>query len=222
MLFGILSCQESKLSCIARSSDEKATLKKVVERLSRNLKSFEDGRKLFENYLNTVKGVIGDKSILVIDGGDITKNCATKMEGIASVRDGSTGEYRKGYHTLGITALTTERKLLIPVYTKVFTSEEEGFVSEDEEVLNGLRFLSKHFKKGNIRTFDRGFDYNQYYKYLLSHRENFVIRAKKNRDVLYHGEKINILKLAHKFKGKYSHRLQDFCNTDKTAVQTAG
>ena len=130
MLFGILSCQESKLSCIARTLDEKATLKKVIERLSRNLKSFESGGKLFENYLNTVKGVIGDKSILVIDGGDITKNCATKMEGIASVRDGSTGEYRKGYHTLGITALTTEIKLPIPVYTKVFTSEEEGFVSE--------------------------------------------------------------------------------------------
>ena len=48
-----------------------ATLKKVIERLSRNLKSFESGGKLFENYLNTVKGVIGDKSILVIDGGDI-------------------------------------------------------------------------------------------------------------------------------------------------------
>ena len=120
------------------------------------------------------------------------------------MRDGSTGEYRKGYHTLGITALTTERKLPIPVYTKVFTSEEEGFVSEDEEVLNGLRFLSKHFKKGNISTFDRVLDYNQYYKYLLSHRENFVIRAKKNRDLLYHGEKINILKLAQKYKGKFS------------------
>ena len=97
MLFGILSCQESKLSCIARSLDEKSTLKKVIERLSRNLKSFESGGKLFENYLNTIKGVIGDKSILVIDGGDITKNCATKMEGIALVRDGSTDEYRKGY-----------------------------------------------------------------------------------------------------------------------------
>ena len=91
---------------------------------------FKSGGKLFENYLNTVKGIIGDKSILVIGGGDITKNCATKMEGIASVRDGSTGEYRKGCHTLGTTALTTEIKLPIPVYTKVFTSEEEGFVSE--------------------------------------------------------------------------------------------
>lgn len=29
-----------------------------------------------------------------------------------------------------------------------------------------MRFLSKHFNKSNIRTFDRGFDNNQYYKYL--------------------------------------------------------
>ena len=48
MLFGILSSQESKLSCIARSLDEKTTLKNVIERLSRNLKSFEGGVKLFE------------------------------------------------------------------------------------------------------------------------------------------------------------------------------
>ena len=68
MLFGILSCQESKLSRIARTLEEKATIKKVIERLSRNLKSFESGGKLFENSLNTVKGVIGDKSIIVIDG----------------------------------------------------------------------------------------------------------------------------------------------------------
>ena len=104
-------------------------MKKVIERLSRNLKAFENGGKLFENYLNTIKDVIRDKSILVIDGGKITKNCTTKMEGIASVRDGSTGEYRKGYHTLEISALPSERKLPIPVYTKVFTNEEEGFAS---------------------------------------------------------------------------------------------
>lgn len=89
------------------------------------------------------KSVIGDKSILVIDGSDITKSCATKMECIASVRDGSTGEYRNGYHTMGITALTREKKLPVPVYNKIYSSEEAGFISEDEEVLNGLRFFNK-------------------------------------------------------------------------------
>ena len=204
MLFGVLSSNDSKLSSIGRCLNEKISLKKVIERLSRNLKNFADREVLFNNYLKSVKSVIGDKSLLVIDGGDITKPCATKMEDIAIVRDGSTGAYRNGYHTMGITALSSERKLPIPVYTNVYTSEEKSFVSEDDEVLKGLKFLSKHFKKSNIRTFDRGFDNNKYYQYLLSHKEKFVIRAKKNRDVIYNGKKINIFKLANNFKGKYS------------------
>lgn len=203
MIYGILSSNDSKLSNIARCLGEEISLKKCIERLSRNLKNFENGGKLFENYLKSVKSLLNSHSILVIDGGDITKTYAKSMESLSIVRDGSTGEYKSGYHTLGITALSQTRKLPIPVYTKVYSSEENGFVSEDEEVLNGLKFLSKHFKKSNIRTFDRGFDNNRYYRYLISHSENFVIRAKKNRDVIYKGKRINVLKLAHQFKGKY-------------------
>ena len=43
----------------------------------------------------------------------VTKNCATKMEGIASVRDGSTGEYRKGYHTFLINGETQKYFVMI-------------------------------------------------------------------------------------------------------------
>ena len=203
MIYGVLSSNDSKLSNVARHLNEGISLKKCIERLSRNLKNFENGGKLFENYLKSVKSLLNSHSILVIDGGDITKTYAKSMEGLSTVRDGSTGEYKSGYHTLGITALSSVRKSPIPVYTKVYSSEEDGFVSEDEEVIIGLEFLSKHFKKINIRTFDRGFDNNRYYRYLISNRENFVIRAKKNRDVLYNGKRINVLKLAHKFKGKY-------------------
>ena len=64
-------------------------------------------------------------------------------------------------------------------------------------------FFNKRFKKSNIRAFDRGFDNNRYYKYLLSYKENFVIKAKKKRDVIYNQKKINILELANRFKGKY-------------------
>jgi hypothetical protein len=43
---------------------------------------------------------------------------------------------------------------------------------------------------------------------LIDHREKFVIRAKKNRNVVYKGETINILTLAERFKGKYSLKYQ--------------
>ena len=105
---------------------------------------------------------------------------------------------------MGISALTPKKKMPILVYTRIYSALEDGFVSEDEETLQGLEFLSNHFERNNIRAFDRGYDNNRYYDYLIKHNEKFVIRAKKNRDVLYKGERINILALAHRFKGKYS------------------
>ena len=66
------------------------------------LQSFCDGKELFEEYLKAVKSQINDKTILIVDGSDITKDHTTKMEGMAKVRDGSTGEYKPGYHILDL------------------------------------------------------------------------------------------------------------------------
>lgn len=208
MIYGILSAQSCHLSKIARKLDEKTSLKKSIERLSRNLKDFNDGEKLFDNYVNKDKSCMNEKTILIVDGSDITKPCSPKMEYIATVRDGSTGEYRDGYHTLGVTALSAERKMPICVYTRVYSAEEPGFISENKEVLKALDYLSKHFKKDNVRAFDRGYDANIFYERLIDTEEAFVIRAKKNRDVLCQGKRVNILDLAKRYKGKYSLKFQ--------------
>ena len=166
MIFGILSSQSCMLSEISRKLNEKTSVKKIIDRLSRNLGNFNNGEILFGNYLKAIKSQIDDKTILIVDGSDITKDYTTKMEGIQVVRDGSTGEYKLGYHTLGISALTPEKKMPIPVYSRVYSATESGFVSEDEETIKGLRFLSNHFKRNNIRAFDRGYDNNKYYAYI--------------------------------------------------------
>ena len=49
--------------------------------------------------------------MLIVDGSDITKNYTTKAECIATGRDGSTGEYKLGYHTIEVTALTSKKCL---------------------------------------------------------------------------------------------------------------
>jgi len=203
MIYGILSSQSSHLSKIGRALDEKAGLKRTIDRLSLNLSEFDVEEELLENYVNRNKNTFTDRTILIIDGSDITKPCSRKMECISRVRDGSTGEYGDGYHTLGVTALTPEKKMPVGVYTRVYSATEKDFVSEDEEVLKALKFLGKQFKKSNIRAFDRGYDANVYYEYLIKSKEKFIIRAKKNRDVIYKGERINIMKLANRFKGKY-------------------
>ena len=203
MIYGLLSGQSCHLSNIGRALDETIKIKKTIERLSRNLSAFTKWDMLLNNYVRKVRGCLSNKAILIIDDSDIIKPCSTKMEGLAKVRDGSTGEYGMGYHMLDVAALTPEHKSPIPVYTRVYSAEEEGFISADDEVLKALEFLRTYFARNNIRAFDRGFDANIYYLNLLAHKEKFIIRTKVNRNVIYKDKVINILELAKKFKGKF-------------------
>ena len=208
MIYGILASKSCLLSEIGRNLNEKIPLKKTVTRLSRNLNDFDGGEELFEAYMKTIKKRYNDKSVLIIDGSDITKPASTKLEGLCEVRDGSTGEIGIGYHTIGA-AVLSDRKLPYGVYSKIYSSRETDFVSEDNEIIKCFEFLSKHFANSNIRTMDRGYDCNKYYEYFIKHNEKFIIRAKKNRNVIYKGKTINILKLANTFKGKYKLEFKD-------------
>lgn len=208
MIYGILASKSCLLSEIGRNLNEKIPLKKTVTRLSRNLNDFDGGEELFEAYMKTIKNRYNDKSVLIIDGSDITKPASTKLEGLCEVRDGSTGEIGIGYHTIGA-AVLSDRKLPYGVYSKIYSSRETDFVSEDNEIIKCFEFLSKHFANSNIRTMDRGYDCNKYYEYFIKHNEKFIIRAKKNRNVIYKGKTINILKLANTFKGKYKLEFKD-------------
>ena len=209
MLYGMLESQSTHLSNISRALKEDITLKKTIDRLSRNLGQFTENDIIIENYMDVVKKNTNELSVLIIDNSDISKPYSEMLDSLCKVRDGSTGEITTGYHLLEITALTKEHKMPMPVYTRVYSSTENGFISEDEEVLNGLKHLTKHFGKTGIRTLDRGYDANVYYKYFLRNNEKFIIRAKKDRNVRHNGKTVNILELANKYKGKYSMKFKD-------------
>lgn len=209
MLYGMLESQSTHLSDISRALKEDITLKKTVERLSRGLGRFNENEIIMENYLDIVKNNTKEISVLIVDNSDISKPYSEMLDSLCEVRDGSTGEITTGYHLLEITALTKGFKMPTPVYTRVYSSTEKDYVSEDEEVLGGLKYISRHFGKSGIRTMDRGYDSCEYYRYFIKHNENFIIRAKKNRDVRYKGETINILELANRYKGKYKITFKD-------------
>ncbi len=133
-----------------------------------------------QNYLTLVKQHIKDDySVIVIDNSDIAKPASRKPEAISEICDGSTGEITKGYLTIEAAVLSESGKLPLPVYEKVFSAAEHGFVSETYENLCCLESLSKNFNNKCVRTLDRGFDANDYYRYFLKHNESFVIRTKK-------------------------------------------
>ena len=79
MVYGILAGNKVHLSEIARSLKENITLKKTIDRLSRNLNVFEDRESLMHNYLNLVKRhVKDDYAVIIIDNSDIAKPTSKK------------------------------------------------------------------------------------------------------------------------------------------------
>lgn len=211
LLYGIAESESCHLSKIGRALKEKITLKKTIDRLSAGLRDFseEDRQYLQDNYNKMIRNKIDNRTIYVVDLSDVTKPHSEKLEGLALVRDGSTGELEKGYHTMEIAALTAETRTPLPVYDQIYSAKEECFISEDNEVLKGLRYISETFGRQGIRALDRGFDALVYYEYFLKANELFVIRAKKNRDVKHNGETINIMELAKQYKGKYRIDFKD-------------
>lgn len=212
MLYGILAGNKLHLSEIARSLKENITLKKTIARLSRNLHGFDARKTLWQNYLSLVKQHIKDDyAVIVIDNSDIAKPASKKLEALTDIRDGSTGKITKGYQTIEAAVLSETGKMPLPIYEKVFSSAENGFISETHENLCCLKALSADFSSKCVRTLDRGFDANDYYRYFLRRNERFVIRAKKNRNVIYNGNTCNIMDVASLYKGNFR---MDF--TDKS------
>ena len=62
--------------------------------------------------------------------------------------------------------------------------------------------------------FDRGFDRGIVYEYLLREKLPFIVRADKQRNVIYKGKTLNILDVAKRYKGKCNLKIRGIpCKT---------
>ena len=153
MIYGILAGNKLHLSEIARSLNENITLKKTIDRLSRNLSAFKEKETVMKNYISEVKKQINEENaVIVIDNSDITKPCSPKMEAISDVHDGSTGEIRKGYFTVEAAVLSQNKKMPLPVYEKVFSAAEKGVISATHENLQCLKSVIFLYSYVNFQT----------------------------------------------------------------------
>jgi hypothetical protein len=167
------------------------------------MSEFSNSKKLLNNYVKRVRSRLSKTTILLVDDSDITKPCSIKMEGLQLIRDGSTGGYGVGYHTLAVTALTPTHKSPIGIYTRVYSATEATFVSATQETLKALEFIRKHFSRNCVRAFDRGYDANIFFEDMIDKKEKFVIRVNNKRKVKYKDNPINIYELSKRFKGKF-------------------
>ncbi len=200
MLYGMQASKDVKLSNIARSLNEEIPLIKTETRLSRNL-----GRRDLTEWINDKLVAAGSRKIqqetvIALDLSDLDKPYAEKMEYLAYVRDGSTGETRsKGYWLLDVLGADVEGEDLIPLYGELYSQDAAGFKSENRQILNAMDCVMKGIGQKGIWAIDRGGDRSRLFKGYLERRIRFVVRLVGDRDlILRDGQKKNALKIAWK------------------------
>jgi hypothetical protein len=184
MLFGIQASQDVKLSNIARALKEEIALIDTEKRLSRNLKAGELERELTPQLVRMGSQRVQSNTVLALDLSDIRKEYARKMEYLAPVHDGSTGEVHPGYWLCDVTGAEVNGSEITPLYQKLYSAEANDFRSENEEVLAAIDLVRSHTRGRGIWTIDRGGDRKKLLEPLLDRGERFVIRSTGKRSVI--------------------------------------
>jgi hypothetical protein len=184
MLFGIQASQDVKLSNISRSLKEEIPLIKTEDRLSRNLKAVELEAELTPQLAKVASRRVEANTVLCLDLSDIRKEYAKKMEYLAPVHDGSTGEVHAGYWLCDITGAQVNGSEIVPLYQKLYSVEAQEFTSENAEVLAGIDLVRTYTQGRGIWAVDRGGDRKKLLEPLLDRHERFVIRSTGKRFVI--------------------------------------
>ncbi|MFD1362814.1 transposase [Lentibacillus salinarum] len=210
IFFGLAKGKSVLLSTIARALEEPIEAIQTIKRLSSRMEEFHEEDKLLENYEEIVKPYLKEKdNLILVDTSEIVKPASSKMEALGRVRDGTTGKIEDGYWTTNMIAVSPETKHPIPVYSHLYSSAETGFISENEETYKGFRYVD-HLLGKKTATFvmDRGYDNIEVIKRVLKQGDNFIIRLKKNRHLLYQNKKLSVHDLAIRRKGKINFRTE--------------
>lgn len=187
MLYGIQARQSVLLTEVARSLEEPIPIKKSHERLSRQLSRKGLAEKVENNLLSRASKQIKADSLLIIDPTDISKKYARKMQYLAKVRDGSTGQISQGYWVCSVVGAELEREDIIPLYQRLYSAEAPEFVSENEEILRSVDTISSYIGQRGIWVMDRGGDRNALIGPFLNKSKRFLIRLVGDRHLICDG-----------------------------------
>jgi hypothetical protein len=198
MLYGIQASKDVKLSNIARSLNEEIALIKTETRLSRNLGRMDLTEQINKSLIADGGKRIKEETVIALDLSDLDKRYAQKMEYLALVRDGSTGETKSsGYWLMDVLGADVEGEDLIPLYGELYSQGAEGFRSENRQILNAMDRVMEGIGQKGVWAMDRGGDRSRLFKGFFERKLRFVVRLVGERDlILSNGQKKNSLKIA--------------------------
>jgi len=179
MVYGIQARQSLRLTEISRALGEKVSVKKNVERLSRQLGRVGLWRFVTLRLLKMAAKRIGEATLLVLDISDLSKKYARRMEYLAKVRDGSEKEEGRGYWTLNVIGAEIGSARVVPLYGRLYSPQAPDWGSENAEIQRAIAEVSAATEGRGIWVLDRG----KLFDYLLDRGHRFIIRLRGDRSL---------------------------------------
>ena len=204
MIYGMLASKSCMLTDIVEQLHENTKKINSVERLSRHL---EKGisQKATVSYLQTIKKWVPDEPVIHIDDSDVTKPGGYKFEALGIVRDGSESTstknvYKKGYHVTEACVLTKSNHP-VSIFSRINSSSKKDYKSANAITFEAMEQGAALFEKATF-AMDRGYDDNKMFLKMEELKQDYVIRLKSNRKLLYHNKWTMATELRNRRKGK--------------------
>jgi len=190
MIYGIQASQSVVLTKIGRTLEEAVSLKKVEERLSRQLSRRGLGQRIQGNLLKHAAPLVSKETLLILDPSDIRKKYARKMQYLGRVHDGSESELGTGYWTCNVVAADVGSSTIIPLLGQLYSAVAPGFASENHEILSVIKMVASATKKRGLWVIDRGGDRRNLMVPMLKNQYRFLIRLVGHRYLSWSGREV--------------------------------
>jgi hypothetical protein len=124
-----------------------------------------------------------DDTVIILDLSDMAKPLAKKMDYLAIVRDGSTGELVNGYWLLEMYA-SLSRHNPVPILLEPFSHKEPYSPGQNPVVLKAVHQIFELTGKRGVLVADCGFDAWVMFEDWLDNKYRFVARLVGKRHLL--------------------------------------
>ncbi len=209
MTYGMLASGSCLLTDIVDQLHENSKKVNVVERLSRHLEKGLPSQ-AFTSYHQIIKKWVPKEPVIHIDDSDVVKPDGYKFESLGIVRDGSASTssknvYQKGYHVTEACVLTADNHP-VSIFSRIHSSSEKNYKSANTITFEAMEQSAALFGKATF-ALDRGYDDNKMFLKLDELKQDYVIRIKSNRKLLYHNKWTMATELRDRRKGKIKMKL---------------
>ena len=202
--YGMLAAKSCLLTDVVDQLHEDSKKINIVDRLSKHLDKGTP-TKAAASYLQMIKKWVPSEPVIHIDDSDVVKPDGYKFESLGIVRDGSESTstknvYKKGYHVTEACVLTTSSHP-VSIFSRIHSSSEKDYKSANTITFDAMNQGTALFGKATF-CMDRGYDDNKMFLKLDELKQDYVIRLKSNRKLLYHNKWIPATELRDRRKGK--------------------